>query len=262
MSLTAGGAVLAGSPAARAQAAPSANALPRVNLEPGHRPTTDGLVRWRGDLRLSRGAERPPLGLIRLPASAPTSSETAADRLATLRQDALSSVAERAKTYARQVARNGWVLPTRHFHISTWFGEAGWYWSSGYHTGIDFVSACGAPEVAVAGGTVARAGWDGPYGYQVRLRLPNGDQVWYNHMTTIKTHVGAVLRQGQLIGLMGETGNAYGCHLHFEYRVHGALKKPVDPAPYFAAHGIDLHAIQAALNRQAQRPHSLAKRTD
>jgi murein DD-endopeptidase MepM/ murein hydrolase activator NlpD len=208
----------------------------------GHRPgTSDGLSRQEAP-ELSRSAERKP------PPSATAGGSrtlTPAERRAAVRQTALSAVAGQARSYAKQVARTTWVLPVRHFRISTWFGESGWEWSSGYHTGIDFVSGCYSPEVAVTRGVVARAGWDGPYGYQVRLRLPNGDQVWYNHMIEIKTRVGATLPQGGLIGLMGQTGNAYGCHLHFEYRVRGALKKPVDPAPYFAQHGIHLHVLQA-----------------
>lgn len=164
--------------------------------------------------------------------------QTAARAQARSRQ--LESAMNAADGYAKTVARE-WVLPTSGFHITVWFGERGYYWSGGYHTGIDFATACGTPAVAVAAGTVARAGWDGPYGNQVRLTLANGDQVWYNHLLEIQTHAGAHLAQGDRIGLVGETGNAYGCHLHFEYRRAADLDTPVDPAPYFAAHGIRLH---------------------
>jgi murein DD-endopeptidase MepM/ murein hydrolase activator NlpD len=117
------------------------------------------------------------------------------------------------------------------------------YWASGYHTGIDFATACGTPTYAVTAAVVRRTGWDGAYGNQVRLRLPNGDQVWYNHMLdgTIAVHQGESVAKGQRIGRVGETGNAYGCHLHFEYRLASHLKTAVNPAPYFAAHGIRLH---------------------
>ena len=132
------------------------------------------------------------------------------------------------------------MLPTSGFHITVWFGEAGPYWSSGYHTGIDFATASGTPLVAVANATVAQAGWDGAYGNQIRLQLENGDQVWYNHLSLIEVGAGQAVSQGQEIGQVGETGNAYGAHLHFEYRLASDLSTAVDPAPFFEQHGIHL----------------------
>ena len=187
----------------------------------------------RVDPRVSRGGERAPLvqsGAL----------ESAAEARAEARKAQLDSAAVQAKSYAHDVASQTWMLPTTGFHISTWFGEAGWEWSSGYHTGIDFATACGTPVTAVTAGTVAQSGWDGAYGNQVRERLPNGDEVWYNHMTLIKTTLGAKLAKGSIVGLVGETGNAYGCHLHFEYRLASDLKTAVDPLPFFAEHGITL----------------------
>ena len=237
-----------GTPAALAQAPTAgqdtpAYAAPRLGA-------SDALYSRR-QLVVSRDAARPAGPSAEATESArEEAAETLAGQRAEAREKALATMDNKAASFARTIAHQAWVLPVRHFHISTWFGEAGWYWSSGYHTGIDFVSGCGTPEVAVAAGRVARTGWDGPYGNQVRLRLANGDQVWYNHLTEIKTHVGAVIHQSQLIGLMGETGNAYGCHLHFEYRRQGSPKTPVNPAPYFLAHGINLHALQAQLAKR------------
>jgi murein DD-endopeptidase MepM/ murein hydrolase activator NlpD len=190
----------------------------------------------RVDPRVSRGGERAPLGQ----SGALTS---AAEARVAARKAQLDSAAVQAKSYAKDLTSQEWDLPTSGFHISTWFGEPGWYWSSGYHTGIVFATGCGTPVVAVTGGTVSQAGWDGPYGYQVRERLPNGDEVWYNHMTVIKTSVGATLDKGGSVGLVGETGNAFGCHLHFEYRLASDLDHGVDPAPFFLAHGINLHTF-------------------
>ena len=192
-----------------------------------HRPS-DSLYS-RSLPRTSRSANRAAL-------------ETAAEQTAAARRSQLASASTAAKSYGKALASQEWVLPTTGFHITTWFGERGWYWDTGYHTGIDFATACDTPEIAVTAGVVAQAGWDGPYGYQVRLTLPNGDQVWYNHMVEIKTHVGAHLAKGGLVGLVGETGNAYGCHLHFEYRLKSDLDTAVNPYPFFLAHGIDLHA--------------------
>ena len=80
------------------------------------------------------------------------------------------------------------MLPTTGFHISVWFGESGGYWSTGYHTGIDFATAYGTPVVAVGNATVVQTGWDGPYGNQIRLQFDNGDEVWYNHLSADRGH--------------------------------------------------------------------------
>ncbi len=193
--------------------------------------------------RASRGGGRAPLGDLAMPGSAGSAAGpgTAAGGTSTL-----ASSAPHLRGDDKRPVANTWVLPTSHFYIGTWFGVPGWRWASGYHTGIDFVTACGTPEVAVTAGIVAKAGWDGPYGNQVRLQLPNGDQVWYNHLVQIKTRLGAHLKQGGLIGLAGETGNAYGCHLHLEYRLAADLDAAVNPAPYFGAHGLNLHVLPTA----------------
>ena len=163
----------------------------------------------------------------------------AAEKRAAARDDLLRSAANEAEEYAEELS-NQWVLPTSGFHISTWFGESGPYWASGYHTGIDFATAYGTPVVAVATGTITQTGWDGPYGNQVRMRLENGDEVWYNHLSAIDVVVGQGVAQGQQLGRVGETGNAYGAHLHFEYRLAANLHDGVDPRPFFAEHGLSI----------------------
>ena len=165
---------------------------------------------------------------------------TAVERQAQARVNLLRSAANDAQAYAKELSSDEWVLPTTGFHISVWFGESGGYWSSGYHTGIDFATAYGTPVVAVGNATVVQTGWDGPYGNQIRLQFDNGDEVWYNHLAVISAGAGSALGKGAQVGLVGATGNAYGCHLHVEYRRAADLETPVDPAPYFAAHGIPL----------------------
>ena len=163
-----------------------------------------------------------------------------AQRAAEIRDHRLTNMARDAEKYAKELSSDTWVYPTTNFHISVWFGEAGGYWETGFHTGIDFATAYGTPVVAVSNATVAQTGWDGPYGNQIRLTLENGDQVWYNHLSSIEVNVGDTVLKGQEIGRVGETGNAYGYHLHFEYRLATDLETAVDPAPYFAAHDLPL----------------------
>lgn len=164
----------------------------------------------------------------------------AAEQKALARQEKLATATDNAANYAEELTSDEWVLPTSGFQISVWFGEAGPYWSSGYHTGIDFATAEGTPVVAVGNATVAQAGWDGAYGNQIRLQLENGDQVWYNHLSAIEVVVGDSVARAEEIGRVGQTGNAYGAHLHFEYRLASDLENGVDPKPFFAEHGITL----------------------
>ena len=187
----------------------------------------------RDATQISRAGARPSLkdGI---------SDQQKAQRAADIRDNRLSDMARNAEQYAKELSSDTWVYPTTNFRITVWFGEAGGYWETGYHTGIDFATAYGTPVVSVAGATVAQTGWDGSYGNQIRLTLENGDQVWYNHLAAIEVNVGDTVLKGQEIGRVGETGNAYGYHLHFEYRLASDLETPVDPAPYFAAHDLPL----------------------
>ncbi|MGI8435068.1 MAG: M23 family metallopeptidase [Nocardioidaceae bacterium] len=166
--------------------------------------------------------------------------KTQAEQKALARQEKLATAADSSANFAGELQSDEWVLPTSGFHITVWFGEPGPYWSSGYHTGIDFATAEGTPVVAVGSATVAQAGWDGPYGNQIRLQFENGDQVWYNHLSAIEVVEGDSVTKGQELGRVGQTGNAYGAHLHFEYRLASDLSAGVDPKPFFADHGIAL----------------------
>ncbi len=161
-----------------------------------------------------------------------------AQELADERREKLREAARATRLNA--LADDEWVMPTSGYTISTWFGESGPYWSSGYHTGIDFATAYGTPGVAVANATVVQTGWDGAYGNQVRLRLENGDEVWYNHLSSIDVVSGQTVVKGQQVGRIGDTGNSYGAHLHFEYRLASNLSDGVDPRPYFLEYGLAL----------------------
>lgn len=104
----------------------------------------------------------------------------------------------------------------------------------GYHTGIDLQGSVGDPIWASAGGKVIGAGWgasgDAGYGNTVLIDHGGGFSTMYAHMSTISVSSGAEVRQGQVIGTVGDTGSyAQGAHLHFELHING---KPVDPVPY------------------------------
>jgi murein DD-endopeptidase MepM/ murein hydrolase activator NlpD len=94
------------------------------------------------------------------------------------------------------------------------------------YNGVDIANACGTPIVAAAGGVVVpdqtisdtENGWNGGYGNFVLIQhtFGNGILTRYAHLGQVVVQVGDVVKQGQQIGLMGETGDAAGCSLHFE----------------------------------------------
>lgn len=98
------------------------------------------------------------------------------------------------------------------------------------HTGIDLAGPAGGNIVAADGGTVSFAGWNNSYGYLVKIKHDNGYETYYAHCSKLMVSTGDKVYQGQVIGLVGSTGNSSGPHLHFELRKNGS---PVNPYNYF-----------------------------
>lgn len=98
------------------------------------------------------------------------------------------------------------------------------------HTGVDWGAPSGSPIVAAGSGVVEKAGWDsGGYGNQTIIRHPNGYESSYNHQSAIAKGVvaGAKIKQGQVIGWVGTTGESTGPHLHYEIIVNGTKVDPM-----------------------------------
>ena len=100
------------------------------------------------------------------------------------------------------------------------------------HAGLDIPKPGGTPIKAASGGRVIQAGPEDGYGNYVciaHVKL----STCYAHLQTIKTKAGAKVRRGQVIGLVGNTGNSPALHLHFEARRGRQMyAEPVDPAKY------------------------------
>lgn len=100
-----------------------------------------------------------------------------------------------------------------------------------FHKGIDITKpgCAGEPTVASAGGTVIQASdkYNG-YGNCVIIDHGNGISTLYAHHQSLAVSVGDTVVQGQTLGYIGQTGNAYGNHLHFEVRVNGEHTNPLN----------------------------------
>lgn len=103
------------------------------------------------------------------------------------------------------------------------------------HYAIDIASKLNTPIYASAAGRVEKAlsGWNYGYGKYIVVDHGNGLKTLYSHLNAHKVKTGDWVETGQLIGLMGNTGNVFGptgIHLHFEVRING---RKVNPFNYF-----------------------------
>jgi murein DD-endopeptidase MepM/ murein hydrolase activator NlpD len=124
--------------------------------------------------------------------------------------------------------------------VGTPYRMSGSMWSSGYHTGVDFVVPTGTSLKAVGAGTVVSAGWGGAYGNQVVLKLNDGSYAQYAHLSSLSVSAGQTVSAGQQVGLSGATGNVTGPHLHFEIRTTPDYGSDVDPVAYLRSHGVSV----------------------
>ena len=103
------------------------------------------------------------------------------------------------------------------------------------HAGIDFAAAGGTPIYAAASGYVQVAGWStGGYGnyviiYHGKMSDGNTYTTLYAHMRSVATSAGKYVKQGELIGYVGSTGNSTGNHLHLEVWKGGSKANAVNP---------------------------------
>lgn len=96
------------------------------------------------------------------------------------------------------------------------------------HNAVDVAGACGSSVYAVASGQVAdvRAGWDGGYGNYVDIDHGNGIVTRYAHAAEVTVKTGQMVASGDAVARMGSTGNATGCHVHFEVLGSAAPANP------------------------------------
>lgn len=101
------------------------------------------------------------------------------------------------------------------------------------HKGLDIGVPEGTPIYAAADGKVTVANdydsWGYSWGYYVKINHSSVHDTLYAHMSRVAVTEGQYVKQGDLIGYVGSTGNSSGPHLHFELYLDGTR---VDPEPY------------------------------
>jgi murein DD-endopeptidase MepM/ murein hydrolase activator NlpD len=99
------------------------------------------------------------------------------------------------------------------------------------HKGLDIAASTGTPIYAARDGKVTFSGTNGSYGKLVKIDHGGGVETRYAHCSTLKVSSGDVVKKGQIIALVGSTGNSTGPHLHFEVLVNGTQKDPENYLP-------------------------------
>lgn len=97
------------------------------------------------------------------------------------------------------------------------------------HSGVDWANRIGTPIIAAGNGTVIKAEWDSGYGRRTEIQHTMGYVTAYNHQSRFAAGIspGARVRQGQVIGYVGNTGLSTGPHLHYEVIVNGHFVDPM-----------------------------------
>jgi Membrane proteins related to metalloendopeptidases len=97
------------------------------------------------------------------------------------------------------------------------------------HTGVDLAAPTGTPIYAGGDGTITYYKWQSGYGNKIEIQHVNGYETAYGHLSRYVDGlgVGSQVRQGQLIGYVGSTGQSTGPHLHYEIKINGNLVDPL-----------------------------------
>lgn len=97
------------------------------------------------------------------------------------------------------------------------------------HRGVDYAAAVGTPIKAAGDGKIMHRGWKGGYGRTIIIQHGGKYSTLYAHMSSYRRglRAGSRVKQGQVIGYVGNSGLATGPHLHYEFRVNGAHRNPL-----------------------------------
>ncbi|REC99982.1 peptidase M23-like protein [Microbacterium sp. AG157] len=142
------------------------------------------------------------------------------------------------------VGGSGWARPSSAYTSSGYGPRSGQcnssYCASTWHLGLDFGASCWSPIYAAAAGRVTYAGVNGGFGNYIRIAHDDGSGTGYGHIVNggIYVSYGQRVEAGQQIAATGQTGNSFGCHLHFE--VYPPWGGTTDPAPWLRWRGVDV----------------------
>jgi murein DD-endopeptidase MepM/ murein hydrolase activator NlpD len=144
-------------------------------------------------------------------------------------------------TMTPQLGETGYAFPVYgQSAFGDTFGAARPDVAAGWHHGDDIFAPLGAPVLAVAHGIVFSVGWERVGGWRLWLRDDRGNDFYYAHLSAYSPLAvnGAIVSTGDVLGFVGDSGDAEGTpyHLHFEVHPVGLLDRgydgAVDPTTY------------------------------
>ncbi len=132
------------------------------------------------------------------------------------------------------------IIPIKFSRISSNFGYRK-HPILGYkkmHNGIDFIAPKGTPIYAAGDGIVAKFAYDRYSGNFIILQHKNQTNTIYAHLSKFAKdiHIGQKIKQGAIIGYIGNTGRSTGTHLHYEVKLHGKNINPLSIRSIPAVH--------------------------
>ena len=197
----------------------SDNTVVRVWDKPGVAPGTVNRVLWTGSVRGRVPAEARYEFVISGAGAAP------------------AAVRASAGGPDESITVYDYMFPIRGAHeFNTSAGRFGAGRTGHSHQGQDVFAKCGTPLVAARGGTVKFSGYHSAAGYYVVIdgKGTGVDNAYMHLRERAEVQIGDTVYTGQEIGRVGDTGDAVGCHLHFEeWTAPGWYDggRPVDPLP-------------------------------
>lgn len=117
----------------------------------------------------------------------------------------------------------GWITSGFGYRVYPFTGE------TKFHEGLDISTRIGTDVISTADGIVTETGYDITYGNNIIVDHGFGFVTRYGHLSKIDVKTGNVVKRGQKIGEVGNTGFSTGPHLHYEIRINGV---PVNPENY------------------------------
>lgn len=127
----------------------------------------------------------------------------------------------------------------------------GFHYAAGKHSGMDMVAMDNKKVHAIARGVVTRSRYDrSGWGNYIVVRQQDGLFAIYCHLQERKVGEGAIVAEGQVLGVEGATGNVTGRHLHLELRKdYGNIYSTINPADYLGIKN-KLGVVEMANNKQ------------
>jgi murein DD-endopeptidase MepM/ murein hydrolase activator NlpD len=106
------------------------------------------------------------------------------------------------------------------------------------HEGIDIFAPRGTPVVSTTRGVIVRKGWNRLGGWSVNVLGPGGQHHYYAHFDQLgPPEVGDWVEVGEILGFVGDTGNAKGTPTHLHYGIYAWNGEAMDPYPFLVPRG-------------------------